>query len=105
MARIGPLVTIAPGVTVHPRAAIVGRALIAQQADLLVLGPVAETESFITAHRDRDLGVRVTHVCKSGAFSGRIGDYAAAAAKDQHSEARRAHTAELLAEVRAHFGL
>lgn len=105
MPDIGRLAVVAQGIKVHPRASIRGRALIAQQADLLVLGPVAETDSFITAHRDRDLGVRLTHVCATGAYSGAFGGYEAVAAKDHHSEARRAHTAALLAQVRAHFGL
>ncbi len=100
MPQISKHARIAPGVEIHPEARIKGRAEIATQDDILVIGPVHG--AWFTAHRDADLGVRVVRLCHSGTlqeYEVRFEDYC------QGDQARIAACQAAVDQIKAHFNL
>jgi len=63
---IGRFASVAPGVVVPEQAVIRGQALIASQADLIVVGPVLD--HWFTAHRDAQIGVRICRTVHHGSI-------------------------------------
>jgi len=100
MPKIGKYARIAPDVEIHPEARIKGRAAIATQDDILVIGPVHG--AYFTAYRDDDIGVRVVRLC----FSGTLQEYEVIYEDYCKGDTERlAACKAAVDQIRAHFDL
>ena len=94
---------IGPYAIVSGSAQVSGAARVSKTRDHIVLGPsLGESQRYITAHRDTEIGVRVN----AGCFSGTLAEFRAAVAKTHSDNFAQRTQYELFSDmIEAHFAL